>query len=140
MGQATKDAEKGLSQKKQIAALTRFREGEFKVLIATSVGEEGLDVPSTDLVIFYEPVPSEIRSIQRKGRTGRSASGKGRRAHHQGHIGRRVPVREPVQGAPYAEEPASDERAAESLPSNRSWLNRRQIEEFTPQGPGDPDR
>ena len=76
VGQATKDAEKGLSQKKQIAALSRFREGEFKVLIATSVGEEGLDVPSTDLVIFYEPVPSEIRSIQRKGRTGRSAAGR----------------------------------------------------------------
>jgi len=76
VGQATKDTEKGLSQKKQIAALTRFREGEFKVLIATSVGEEGLDVPSTDLVIFYEAVPSEIRSIQRKGRTGRSGAGR----------------------------------------------------------------
>ena len=46
------------------------------MLIATSVGEEGLDVPSTDSVIFYEPVPSEIRSIQRKGRTGRSAAGR----------------------------------------------------------------
>jgi Fanconi anemia group M protein len=76
VGQATKEAEKGLSQKKQIAALTRFREGEFKVLVATSVGEEGLDVPSTDMVIFYEAVPSEIRSIQRKGRTGRSAAGR----------------------------------------------------------------
>ena len=76
VGQATKDAEKGLSQKKQIAALTRFKDGEFKVLVATSVGEEGLDVPSTDLVIFYEAVPSEIRSIQRKGRTGRSAAGR----------------------------------------------------------------
>jgi ERCC4-related helicase len=76
VGQATKDTEKGLSQKKQIAILTRFREGEFKVLIATSVGEEGLDVPSTDLVIFYEAVPSVIRSIQRKGRTGRSRAGR----------------------------------------------------------------
>jgi ERCC4-related helicase len=76
VGQATKDAEKGLSQKKQIAALSRFREGGFRVLIATSVGEEGLDVPSTDLVIFYEAVPSEIRSIQRKGRTGRSGAGR----------------------------------------------------------------
>ncbi len=76
VGQATKDSEKGLSQKKQIAILTRFREGGFKVLIATSVGEEGLDVPSTDLVIFYEAVPSEIRSIQRKGRTGRSRAGR----------------------------------------------------------------
>jgi ERCC4-related helicase len=76
VGQATKDSEKGLSQKKQIAALARFREGEFRVLIATSVGEEGLDVPSTDMVIFYEAVPSEIRSIQRKGRTGRSGAGR----------------------------------------------------------------
>lgn len=76
VGQATKDAEKGLSQKKQIAALARFREGEFKVLIATSVGEEGLDVPATDMVIFYEAVPSEIRSIQRKGRTGRHGAGR----------------------------------------------------------------
>ncbi|MDD1729400.1 MAG: DEAD/DEAH box helicase [Methanospirillum sp.] len=76
VGQATKDREKGLSQKKQIAALKRFREGEFRVLVATSVGEEGLDIPSTDVVIFYEPVPSEIRSIQRKGRTGRHGTGR----------------------------------------------------------------
>jgi Fanconi anemia group M protein len=76
VGQATKDAEKGLSQKEQIASLSRFREGQFKILIATSVGEEGLDVPSTDMVIFYEAVPSEIRSIQRKGRTGRSGAGR----------------------------------------------------------------
>lgn len=75
IGQASRDSEKGLSQKKQIETLTGFREGEFRVLIATSVGEEGLDVPSTDLVIFYEAVPSEIRSIQRKGRTGRHGSG-----------------------------------------------------------------
>lgn len=76
VGQANRDAEKGLSQKKQLEALSRFRAGEFRVLIATSVGEEGLDIPSTDMVIFYEAVPSEIRSIQRKGRTGRSRSGK----------------------------------------------------------------
>ena len=30
-------------------------------------GEEGLDVAQTDLVVFYEPVASEIRSIQRRG-------------------------------------------------------------------------
>jgi ERCC4-related helicase len=76
VGQAARDREKGLSQKEQIDILRRFREGEFRVLVATSVGEEGLDVPSTDMVIFYEAVPSEIRSIQRKGRTGRSGAGK----------------------------------------------------------------
>ncbi|HJJ37210.1 MAG TPA: helicase-related protein, partial [Methanocorpusculum sp.] len=76
VGQASRDTEKGLSQKEQIEAIRQFREGEFPVLVATSVGEEGLDIPSTDLVIFYEAVPSEIRSIQRKGRTGRNATGK----------------------------------------------------------------
>ena len=76
VGQANKDSEKGLSQKKQIATLDRFREGEFRVLVATSVGEEGLDIPATDVVIFFEPVPSEIRSIQRKGRTGRHGTGR----------------------------------------------------------------
>jgi ERCC4-type nuclease len=76
VGQATKDSEKGLSQKRQLEALGRFRAGTSRVLVATSVGEEGLDIPATDLVVFYEAVPSEIRSIQRKGRTGRSGAGK----------------------------------------------------------------
>ncbi|WP_067049798.1 DEAD/DEAH box helicase [Methanofollis ethanolicus] len=76
VGQASRDAEKGLSQKQQIDVLKRFREGEFPAIVSTSVGEEGLDVPSTDLVVFYEAVPSEIRSIQRKGRTGRSGAGR----------------------------------------------------------------
>ena len=76
VGKANRDQEKGLSQKNQIATIARFREGEFSVLVATSVGEEGLDIPSTDVVIFYEPVPSEIRSIQRKGRTGRHGTGR----------------------------------------------------------------
>jgi len=76
VGQASRDTEKGLSQRQQIDALRRFRNGEFRVLVATSVGEEGLDIPSTDLVVFYEAVPSEVRSIQRKGRTGRSGAGR----------------------------------------------------------------
>ncbi|MGB4052167.1 MAG: DEAD/DEAH box helicase [Methanoculleus sp.] len=75
VGQASRDTERGLTQKEQIEILDRFREGGLRCLVATSVGEEGLDIPSTDMVIFYEAVPSEIRSIQRKGRTGRSGSG-----------------------------------------------------------------
>ena len=76
VGQASKLNDKGLSQKKQVEILDAFRAGEYNTLIATSVAEEGLDIPSTDLVIFYEPVPSEIRSIQRRGRTGRNAVGR----------------------------------------------------------------
>jgi Fanconi anemia group M protein len=76
VGQASKGEDKGLSQKEQQRLLDQFRAGEHNVLIATSVAEEGLDVPSTDLVVFYEPVPSEIRSIQRRGRTGRNRPGR----------------------------------------------------------------
>ncbi|WP_400207540.1 helicase-related protein [Candidatus Methanomassiliicoccus intestinalis] len=76
IGQSGRGSEKGLKQKEQLGVLQRFRDDEINVLVATSVGEEGLDVANTDLVVFYEPVPSEIRSIQRRGRTGRNRDGK----------------------------------------------------------------
>ncbi|NOZ82367.1 MAG: DEAD/DEAH box helicase [Euryarchaeota archaeon] len=76
VGQASRDSEKGLSQREQVEVLERFRSGEFNVLVATSVAEEGLDIPSVDLVVFYEPIPSEIRAIQRRGRTGRAKAGR----------------------------------------------------------------
>lgn len=76
VGQASRGNEKGLTQREQIAVIDRFRSGEINVLVATSVAEEGLDIPRVDLVIFYEPIPSEIRSIQRRGRTGRHELGR----------------------------------------------------------------
>lgn len=76
VGQSSRDRDEGLSQKRQAEILQSFRAGVFNVLIATSVGEEGIDIPATDMVLFYEPVPSEIRSIQRKGRTGRARAGR----------------------------------------------------------------
>ncbi len=75
VGQASKRGDEGLSQKKQKEIIERFRSGEFNVLVATSVAEEGLDIPEVDMVILFEPVPSEIRSIQRRGRTARKKSG-----------------------------------------------------------------
>ncbi|MDY6765250.1 MAG: helicase-related protein, partial [Halobacteria archaeon] len=75
VGQANKDGDPGMTQKQQKETLDKFREGEHNVLVATSVAEEGLDIPEVDLVLFYEPVPSEIRAIQRKGRTGRKRAG-----------------------------------------------------------------
>ena len=76
IGQASKAEDKGLKQKEQVEIINKFKEGVFNVLIATSVAEEGLDIPATDLVLFYEPIPSAIRSIQRKGRTARKKVGK----------------------------------------------------------------
>ncbi|MBW2982623.1 DEAD/DEAH box helicase [Candidatus Woesearchaeota archaeon] len=71
-----KKSDSGLSQKEQKKMLDEFRNNEFNVLVATSVGEEGLDIPKVDLVVFYEPIPSAIRHIQRRGRTGRQEKGR----------------------------------------------------------------
>ncbi len=72
----TKKGDTGMSQKEQKKMLDEFREGSFNILCATSIGEEGLDIPKVDLVIFYEPIPSAIRHIQRRGRTGRQEKGR----------------------------------------------------------------
>jgi ERCC4-related helicase len=77
VGQATRTVEDaGLTQAQQLQILEDFRSGRYNVLVTTSIGEEGLHVPDVDHVIFYEAVPSEIRSIQRRGRTGRTSVGK----------------------------------------------------------------
>lgn len=75
VGQAKKSGA-GISQKEQKRILDDFRESKYNILVSTSVGEEGLDIPKVDLVVFYEPIPSAIRTIQRSGRTGRFKRGK----------------------------------------------------------------
>ncbi|WP_336001289.1 DEAD/DEAH box helicase [Halorientalis halophila] len=75
VGQSDTEGSDGMTQTQQQETLDAFRAGEFEVLVSTSVAEEGLDVPEVDLVLFYEPVPTAIRSIQRKGRTGRQTEG-----------------------------------------------------------------
>jgi Fanconi anemia group M protein len=76
VGQGDKEGSDGMTQNEQGETLDAFRSGAFEVLVSTSVAEEGLDVPEVDLVLFYEPVPTAIRSIQRKGRTGRQDEGR----------------------------------------------------------------
>ena len=76
VGQASKTLDKGLTQEEQAERIRMLEEGDLNVLVATSIAEEGLDIPAVDHVIFYEPIPSEIRYIQRRGRTGRKAPGK----------------------------------------------------------------
>lgn len=79
VGQAMKDHGKGkttgLKQKEQKALVEKFKSGEINILVATSIAEEGLDIPEVNEVIFYEPIPSAIRSIQRRGRTARLSKG-----------------------------------------------------------------
>ncbi len=71
-----KSGETGLKQKKQVETVQKFRQGQYRVLVATRVGEEGLDIAEVNHVIFYDNVPSSIRYVQRKGRTGRKDTGK----------------------------------------------------------------
>jgi Fanconi anemia group M protein len=104
------------------------------VLIATSVGEEGLDVPSTDMVIFYEAVPSEIRSIQRKGRTGRSGAGrvvvlvtKGTADEVYRHVSQ--------QKERMMHKSMKTMSRTPSLPLKPTEAEQVSIDEFTPQGP-----
>ncbi len=76
VGQSSRGSDKGFTQKKQIEVLDGFRNNEYNVLVATQVGEEGLDIPECNLVIFYDCVPSVVPYIQRRGRTGRQSPGK----------------------------------------------------------------
>lgn len=75
VGQAKKRGT-GLSQKEQMLLLKQFGEGKVNCIVSTSIGEEGLDIPKVDLVVFFEPIPSAIRSIQRRGRTARTERGR----------------------------------------------------------------
>jgi ERCC4-related helicase len=75
IGQAKKDGE-GLNQKQQRKIIEEFSEGKINVLCATCIAEEGLDIPEVNVVVFYEPIPSAIRTIQRAGRTARLMKGK----------------------------------------------------------------
>jgi len=75
IGQAIKEG-KGLTQQQQIEIIKKFGDGEFNVLVTSSIGEEGLDIVATNYAIFFEPVASEIRVIQRRGRVGRQTAGK----------------------------------------------------------------
>ncbi|MDE1768228.1 MAG: DEAD/DEAH box helicase family protein [Candidatus Micrarchaeota archaeon] len=65
----------GITQAQQKTVIQDFREGKIDVLVASSIGEEGIDIPGVDAVLFYEPIANEIRNIQRRGRTGRFATG-----------------------------------------------------------------
>lgn len=75
VGQAKKDGS-GLSQKEQKKIIDEFSEGKINILCATCIAEEGLDIPEVNAVVFYEPIPSAIRTIQRTGRTARLMEGK----------------------------------------------------------------
>ena len=76
IGQAGAGGKKGLTQKEQIEVVKRFKDGGYNTLVATCVGEEGLDIGEVDLIVLYDVAKSPIRLVQRMGRTGRKRSGR----------------------------------------------------------------
>ncbi|KAK4256250.1 hypothetical protein QN277_009138 [Acacia crassicarpa] len=75
IGQSSGKTMKGQSQKVQQAVLQKFRSGAYNVIVATSIGEEGLDIMEVDLVVAFDANISPLRMIQRMGRTGRKHDG-----------------------------------------------------------------
>ncbi|KAK1986566.1 type III restriction enzyme [Colletotrichum cereale] len=75
VGQADSKRSAGMKQSEQIATIQKFKDGEYNVLVATSIGEEGLDIGQVDLIVCYDASSSPIRMLQRMGRTGRKRAG-----------------------------------------------------------------
>lgn len=76
VGQAAAKHSEGMNQKTQIETIEKFKDGTFNVIVATSIGEEGLDIGQVDLIVCYDNSSSPIRMLQRMGRTGRKRAGK----------------------------------------------------------------
>lgn len=75
VGQASSKNSAGMDQKKQLDIIQKFKSGTYNTLVATSIGEEGLDIGEVDLIVCYDASASPIRMLQRMGRTGRKRAG-----------------------------------------------------------------
>jgi len=64
------------TKKQQEETISQFRADQFRVLVASSIGEEGLDIPAVDMVVFYEPTPA--KSAPYSGEGAQAGSGAGR--------------------------------------------------------------
>jgi len=67
---------RGQSQRKQAQVVHAFKTGAYNTLVATSIGEEGLDIGEVELIVMYDASGSPIRAVQRIGRTGRKGVGR----------------------------------------------------------------
>lgn len=100
----SKGAGAGMKQAEQKEVLAAFRRGAFNTLVATCIGEEGLDIPAVDLIACLDVSASPTRGVQRSGRTGRhrdgrvvyvvSAGAEEEKYHQQAQV-RAPPVRPP---------------------------------------------
>ncbi|OKL59595.1 ATP-dependent DNA helicase mph1 [Talaromyces atroroseus] len=75
VGQASAKGSEGMDQKTQLSVIDKFKNGTYNTIVATSIGEEGLDIGEVDLIVCYDSSASPIRMLQRMGRTGRKRAG-----------------------------------------------------------------
>ncbi|PKY04796.1 P-loop containing nucleoside triphosphate hydrolase protein [Aspergillus campestris IBT 28561] len=75
VGQSTAKGSEGMGQKTQLDIVQKFKKGTYNTIVATSIGEEGLDIGEIDLIVCYDSSASPIRMLQRMGRTGRKRAG-----------------------------------------------------------------
>ncbi|QGA20831.1 hypothetical protein EYB26_008541 [Talaromyces marneffei] len=75
VGQANAKGSEGMDQKTQLSVIEKFKNGTYNTIVATSIGEEGLDIGEVDLIVCYDSSASPIRMLQRMGRTGRKRAG-----------------------------------------------------------------
>ena len=57
-----------MSQTDQLVTLESFKKKEIQGIVATSVAEEGIDIPDCDLVILYNYIGNEVSYKQAMGR------------------------------------------------------------------------
>ncbi|RMZ80299.1 hypothetical protein DV738_g2796, partial [Chaetothyriales sp. CBS 135597] len=76
VGQSSTKGSGGMNQKTQLDIVDKFKSGVYNTLVATSIGEEGLDIGEVDLIVCYDSSSSPIRMLQRMGRTGRKRAGR----------------------------------------------------------------
>jgi ATP-dependent RNA helicase RhlE len=58
-------------QKERTNVLKEFKEGNFRILIATDISARGIDIPNVDYVINYDMPDMAENYVHRVGRTGR---------------------------------------------------------------------
>lgn len=75
VGQSSAKGSEGMDQKTQLRIIEDFKKGTYNTIVATSIGEEGLDIGEVDLIVCYDSSASPIRMLQRMGRTGRKRAG-----------------------------------------------------------------
>jgi endoribonuclease Dicer len=49
-------------------AVDAFRTNKANILVATSVAEEGMDIPACNVVIRFDPIQTPVSMIQSRGR------------------------------------------------------------------------